>query len=328
MMNSYNYCQNKDSSSPHYRKNWSSKWIMKQVMTALLFPSIAATYYFGYQSILMIASSIFVCVSLEWLIQKIIKRKSTITDGSAVITGWLLALTLPVTVPFWTLLIGDVIAIVFIKQFSGGIGKNVFNPAVFARVVLKLLFSPWITSWIMPHSDVVTTATPLAALGHFARDINKQTPSVKELFLGIDLGGPIGETCKLAFVIAGIYLIIKKVINPWIPVATIISFYSIVLIYSGFNFSFANAQALSGALFFSAVFMVTDYTSTPYTDKGRIIFAVGCGILTAVIRIVLDLPGGIGVAILVMNLLTPLINIYSHPKIYGMNIKYKRHVMS
>ncbi|EOL50731.1 hypothetical protein I580_02408 [Enterococcus caccae ATCC BAA-1240] len=302
---------------PHIREKWTSQWIMQQVLIALAFPTIAATYFFGWWSLVMVVVSIVTCVGLEFSFQKIVHKKVTITDYSAVITGWLLALTLPVTAPLWTLLIGDFIAIIVVKQLTGGIGRNWLNPAVAARVLLKLFFSPWITNWVTPQPDVVATATPLADLGNFAREVSPTTPDLFELFMGYGLGGPIGETCKFALLLSAVYLIARKIINPLVPVLTLGSFYSAILLYSGFDFSFASAHLLSGALIFAAVFMVTDYTTSPLTDKGKYIFAIGCGVLAVVLRISLDLPGGIGVAILVMNLLTPLINRYTVSRIYG-----------
>lgn len=184
-------------------------------------------------------------------------------------------------------------------------------------MLLKLLFSPWITNWVTPQPDAVATATPLVDLGNFAREISPTTPDLVDLFMGFGLGGPIGETCKFALLLSAIYLIARKIINPLVPVLTLGSFYVAILLYSSFDFAFANAHLLSGALIFAAVFMVTDYTTSPLTDKGKYIFALGCGVLAAILRISMDLPGGIGVAILVMNLLVPVINKYTVSRIYG-----------
>lgn len=302
---------------PHLREKWTSQWIMQQVMIALVFPTLAATYFFGWWSLIMVLVSIVACVGLEFIFQKVVWKKGTINDYSAVITGWLLALTLPVTAPLWTLLIGDFIAIIVVKQLTGGIGRNWLNPAVAARVLLKLFFSPWITNWVTPQPDVVATATPLVELGNFAREISPTTPDLVDLFMGFGLGGPIGETCKFALLLSASYLIARKIINPLLPVITMASFYGAILLYSSFNFAFTSAHLLSGALIFAAVFMVTDYTTSPLTDKGKYIFALGCGVLAATLRISMDLPGGIGVAILVMNLLVPVINKYTVSRIYG-----------
>ncbi|WP_225535002.1 MULTISPECIES: RnfABCDGE type electron transport complex subunit D [unclassified Enterococcus] len=302
---------------PHIKEKWSSQWIMHQVLIALLFPTFAAIYFFGFWSVIMILISISACVGFEYFFQTIFGKRTTISDCSAVITGWLLALTLPVTVALWILLVGDFIAVIVIKQLTGGIGRNWLNPAVAARVLLKLCFSPWLTNGGTSEQDVVASVTPLVDLGSFSRDISTTTPDVFDLFFGINLGGAIGETCKFVLLFSAVFLIIRKIINPFVPIITIGSFYLLILIYSVFNFSFANAHLLSGALVFSAIFMVTDYTTSPITDKGKYIFALGCGVFTALLRISLDLPGGIGVAILVMNLLTPLINKYTASRVYG-----------
>ncbi|MGF1919235.1 RnfABCDGE type electron transport complex subunit D [Enterococcus faecalis] len=308
-----------NTAGPHIREVWTSQDIMKHVLIALIFPTIAAIYYFGLSTLVMISFSIGMCILLEVLSCNILKLKGDIKDYSAIVTGWLLALTLPISAPLWTLLVGDFIAIVIVKQLSGGLGRNWLNPAVTARVVLKLFFSPWITNWVTPQPDVMATATPLASLGHFNREISSSIPEWWKLFLGVDLGGPIGETCKLAVLLSFLYLVSKKVIHLWIPLFTVGTFFVTVLLYSGMNFQFAIAHVFSGALIFAAVFMVTDYTTTPITDKGKYLFSMYCGILCALLRIILDLPGGIGIAILVMNLFTPLIDKCSLHKIYGID---------
>ncbi|WP_195514371.1 RnfABCDGE type electron transport complex subunit D [Enterococcus sp. 1001283B150225_161107_E12] len=311
------YLGNGTINGPHIRNDWTSQWKMKQVLIALIFPTIGASYFFGWRSLVMIITSILTCVLLEGVIQKASKQPITVNDLTAVITGWLLALTLPTSAPLWTVLVGDFIAIVLVKHLGGGLGRNWINPAVAARVLLKLFLSPWITNWIAPGPDVITTVTPLVALGHFSREISATTPEWWKLFLGIDLGGPMGETSKLLLLIAGGYLIVRKIIHPFVPLLTLSSFYLAILIYSGFNFSFATAHLLSGALIMAAVFMVTDYTTSPATDKGKYYFAIGCGLLCAVLRIVLDLPGGIGVAIVVMNLTVPFIDQWTMHRVYG-----------
>ncbi|MBO0461369.1 RnfABCDGE type electron transport complex subunit D [Enterococcus sp. DIV1298c] len=311
------YTGNGTVNGPHIRNEWTSQWKMKQVLIALLFPTTGAVYFFGWYSLVMITTSIITCVLLETLVQKATKQPVTINDLTAVITGWLLALTLPTSAPLWTVVIGDFIAIVLVKHLGGGLGRNWINPAVAARVLLKLFLSPWITNWIAPGPDVVTTVTPLVALGHFSREVSVTTPEWWKLFLGIDLGGPMGETSKLLLLIAGGYLILRKIINPLVPLLTLSAFYLAILIYSQFNFVFATAHLLSGALIMASVFMVTDYTTSPMTDKGKYYFAIGCGVVCAILRIVLDLPGGIGVAIVVMNLAVPFIDQWTMYRVYG-----------
>lgn len=305
------------SPAPHIRKKWTSQFIMQQVLIALLFPTIASVYFFGWYSLVMILTSVMVCVGFEFLFQKITHKEVTINDYTAAITGWLLALSLAVTTPIWVLIIGDFFAIIIVKQMSGGIGRNILNPAVAARVFLKLFFTPWMTNWVTPQPDALTTATPLVDLGNFATTISPKTPELFNLFMGINLGGAIGETCKLALLLSAVYLVGRRVINPLVPLIAIGTFYSSILFYSVFDFSFSNAHLFSGAFIYAAVFMVTDYTTSPLTDKGKYIFAAGCGVLTAVLRIAWTFPGGIGIAILIMNLLTPVINKYTASKVYG-----------
>lgn len=305
-------------SSPHIFSNRDSKWIMNQVIIALLFPSIVATYFFGIKVIFMLLFSVSMCLFFEYSYQKLMHKESTLNDHSAVITGMLLALSLPVTAPYWTLLFGDFIAIVVVKQLFGGIGHNMLNPAVTARVLMKLLLSPWITNWVLPGPDVVSTATPLESIGNFAQKVPSNVPNISELFLGIHLGGPVGETSKFVLLFAGIYLAWKKIINPLIPSLYIVSFSLIIYAYSFFNLEFTLTHLFSGTLVFAAIFMITDYSSTPLTLKGKIIFAISCGILTALIRLFFPLlVGGVGVAIIIMNLMTPQINKFTAPRVYG-----------
>lgn len=307
------------SSTPHIFSAQDSTWIMNQVLIALMFPTAMATYLFGIRVLVMTLFSISVCVLLEYSYQKINKHKQiTVSDHSAIITGLLLALSVPTTAPLWALFIGDFIAIILIKQLAGGIGYNILNPAVTARVIMKLLLSPWITNWVLPGPDVVSTATPLATIGNFSREVGNNIPSLSELFLGLNLGGPVGETSKLALLIGGFYLIWKKIINPLIPIVYILSFILVIYLYSGFNLEFTFSHVLSGTLIFAAIFMVTDYTSTPLTLKGKLIFASLCGLLTALIRLFFPLlDGGVGVAIIIMNLLVPKINKITKPRVYG-----------
>lgn len=313
----YNYQPLRTNFGPHIRENWTSNWIMHQVLIALFIPTFSAYIYFGFNSVVMVLISILFCVILENLVKKFFNLKYITQDLTAIITGWLLALMLPITTPIWVILLGDFIAIIFIKHFSGGLGRNWLNPAVASRVILKLFFSPWITNWVEPGPEAITTATPLVELGHFAKHVTANVPNLWELLIGWDLGGPIGETNKLALVFAYVYLVLRKVINVEIPLITLSSFYTIILLYSGFDFYFATSHLLSGSLVFAAVFMVTDYTTTPYTNMGKYLFALGCGALCAVLRITLDLPGGIGIAILIMNILTPCMNKICTNRIYG-----------
>ena len=294
--------------SPFIKRKINSQWIMSQVMVALTFPSVASIYYFGIRSLWMILFSILVSVGLEYLYQTIAKKEVTIKDRTAIITGWLIALTVPVTAPFWTIFVGDFVAIVIIKQLFGhGVGNNIINPAVFGRVFLKIFCTPWITNWVTPGPDVVATSTPLANIGFFEKHLPPDMLSLTDLFLGKHLGGPIGETSKLMILIAFIYLVSLKVIDWRIPVVNILSCGLVIFLYSH-DLQFTLTHILSGTLVFGAVFMITDYTTTPITRNGKLLFAACCGVLIAFLRICFNLPGGVGIAIVVMNLLTPSIN--------------------
>ena len=258
-------------------------------------------------------------ILFEYAYQKLRKKRITVNDGTAAVTGMLMGLSLPVTAPFWALLLGTAFAIIVVKQLGGGTGRNLFNPAVSARVMLKVFFTPWITNWVLPGGgvDAVSTATPLEFIGHTARTVSPEVPSLWNLFLGIDLGGNVGETSKLLIIIGMIYLVVQKIITPAIPLLYIGTLAIIMFLYSGFNVDFMMTHVLSGTLFFAAVFMATDYSSGALTLKGKMFFAVGCGLLTAFLRIVFNLPGGVGFAIIAMNMIAPWLDKQCTPRIYG-----------
>ncbi|GAA4076723.1 RnfABCDGE type electron transport complex subunit D [Amphibacillus indicireducens] len=305
------------SPSPHLFSKRTSAWIMQQVIIALLFPTIAATYFFGWRVILMIAVGIGSSVLFEYIYQKLSSKEITISDYSAAVTGMLIGLSLPVTAPLWSVVVGSAFAILLVKQLPGGIGRNAFNPAVAARVMLKVFFTPWITNWVTPEPDVISTATPLESIGHFTRTVPEEVPGLWDLFLGIGLGGNVGETSKLAILIGLIYLVIRGIINLKIPLLYVLTVAIITSVYGDFSFNYMMTHVLSGTLLFGATYMATDYSSGALTPDGKTVFAIGCGILTAVIRIVFDFPGGVGFAILIMNGLAPMIDKHLAPRIYG-----------
>lgn len=305
------------SPSPHLFSKRTSAWIMQQVIIALLIPTIAATYFFGWRVILMIAVGIGSSVLFEYIYQKLSSKEITISDYSAAVTGMLLGLSLPVTAPLWSVVVGSAFAILLVKQLPGGIGRNAFNPAVAARVMLKVFFTPWITNWVTPEPDVISTATPLESIGHFTRTVPEEVPGLWDLFLGIGLGGNVGETSKLAILIGLIYLVIRGIINLKIPLLYVLTVAIITSVYGDFSFNYMMTHVLSGTLLFGATYMATDYSSGALTPDGKTVFAIGCGILTAVIRIVFDFPGGVGFAILIMNGLAPMIDKHLAPRIYG-----------
>ncbi|WP_440897390.1 RnfABCDGE type electron transport complex subunit D [Amphibacillus sp. Q70] len=303
--------------SPHLYSKRTSSWIMQQVLIALLFPTIAATYFFGWRVVLMVAVGIISSVGFEYLYQRVRGFNVTIYDYSAAVTGMLIGLSLPVTAPIWSIVLGSAFAILVIKQLPGGIGRNAFNPAVAARVMLKVFFTPWITNWVTPEPDVVATATPLEYIGHHSTTVSNEVPSLWDLFIGTGLGGNVGETSKLAIIIGLIYLVIRGIINIKIPLLYVLTVAVITAIYGDFSFIYMMTHVLSGTLLFAATYMATDYSSGALTPDGKTIFAIGCGILTAAIRIIFDFPGGVGFAILIMNGLAPLIDKHFAPRIYG-----------
>ena len=283
----------KQGPSPHIRTRKPTPAVMGHVIVALIPPLVAAVYFFGVYVLVQVAIAIVTAVLSEYLYQRVTYKKITVRDGSAMVTGMLLGLSLPVTAPWWTVVIGSVFAIVVVKQFGGGLGRNIFNPALAARVMLKAFFSPWITNWVLPGPDMVSTATPLEYLGGGARVVAEQVPGLWELFSGINLGGNVGETSKIAIIVGMLYLIFTRIINPKIPVLYIGTVMLVMGFYSGFNLDFMLAHALSGTLFFAATYMATDYSSGCLTPGGKTVFAIGAGVLTAFFRIVFTYPGGV-----------------------------------
>lgn len=312
--------------SPHVRSKRTSAWVMDQVMIALIPPTIAAAYFFGWWVFAMVAIGIGTAVASEYAYQKLTYKPIKIHDHSAAVTGMLIGLSLPVTAPIWMIMFGSIFAIVIVKQFNGGIGRNYFNPAVAGRVVIKAFFTPWLANWVLPAGffnsgyrgvDAVSTATPLEYIGHFSRTVPEEVPGFLDLFMGFNLGGNIGETSKLAILIGMLYLIFRRVINPKVPILYIVTTFVVMGLWSSFNFDFMLTHVLTGTLFFGATYMATDYSSGALTPEGKTVFAIGCGVLTAFFRITLDHPGGVGYSILIMNALAPFIDSKLMPRIYG-----------
>lgn len=312
--------------SPHIRKARTYYGVMTEVLIALIPPAVAATFFFGWWVIGMLAIGIGTAVASEYIYQKLTYKPIKIHDRSAMVTGALVALSLPVTAPIWMIVFGSVFAIVIVKQMNGGIGKNYFNPAVAARVVTKALFTPWLANWVLPGGflgsgyrgvDAISSATPLEFIGHRAQTVSEQVPELFDLFMGFNLGGNIGETSKIAILIGMLYLIFRGIIHPKIPILYILTTVLVMGFWSSFNFEFMMAHALTGTLFFGATYMATDYSSGSLTPQGKTVFAIGSGLLTAFFRITFDYPGGVGFAILIMNALAPFIDSKLMPRIYG-----------
>lgn len=312
------------SPSPHRASSMSTTKIMLMVIIALLPSAVAGCIYFGLRAFMVIAVCIASSVLFEYLSRRIMKREQTVSDLSAVVTGLLLGMNLPATVPVYIPVIGSFIAIVIVKQLFGGIGQNFANPAIVARIVLMLSFTGSMTNWVVPFHyrsdlDVTTGATPLTA-GWLSFTENGEellmapfTPG--EMLLG-KTGGCIGETCAVALIIGGLFLIITKIISPATPVAFVGSFALITFIYTGSAVETIYG-VLAGGLLLGAFFMATDYATTPVTTKGKIIFGIGCGLITFIIRNFGSFPEGVSFAILIMNLLTPYIDKLTYTKPFG-----------
>ena len=302
------------SASPHVRSAQTVSGIMLNVIIALIPALAASVWLFGLRVLLVCAVTVSVGVLSEYIARKVMKRHNTIGDLSAVVTGLILAFNLPVSIPLWMAAIGSVIAIVVAKQFFGGIGQNFVNPAIAGRIILMVSFPTAMTTWTAPFAykstqGTITTATPLAAE-------ESELPSLLEMFLGMR-GGSLGETCAAALIIGGLYLIIRKIISPSIPLSFIGTVAVIMLIAGKGDLSFVAYQLLSGGLMLGAFFMATDYATSPINFKGKIIFGIGCGIITSMIRLFGSLPEGVSFAIILMNILVPHIENLTTPKPFG-----------
>lgn len=306
------------SPSPHRNSDISTRKIMMTVIISLMPAVIAAGIFFGLRALELIAVCIASSVVFEYLCRRIMKREQTVSDLSSAVTGLILALNLPVTLPFWMAVLGSFIAIVIVKQLFGGIGQNFANPAITARIALMVSMPVPMTTWAVPkywtssalsdtsvivNSDTVLTGpTPLVS----------GTASVTDLFLG-NTGGCLGETSALALLIGGLFLMFTGIISPAAPAAFIGSVAALTWITGGD----VPYQILSGGLFLGAFFMATDYATTPVTNKGRIVFGIGCGLITFIIRNFGGYPEGVSFSILLMNILTPYIDMFTRTKPLG-----------
>ena len=307
------------SSSPHLNGKRTTQNIMLDVIIGLAPAMLASIVYFGVKAVAVILTCVAACILFEYLCRKVMKRPQTVGDLSCVVTGVLLALNLPATIHPLIAVFGSVVAIVVVKQMFGGIGQNFVNPALTARIILMNSFPARMTHWVAPFdyaatADSITTATPLGIL----KEGGGELPSYLDLFLG-KTGGCLGETCALAILIGGIYLIARRVISPVIPV-TYLATAAVFSLLFGRDPIF---DLLSGGLMLGAFFMATDYTTSPLYFWGRVVFAIGCGALTLVIREFGSLPEGVSYSILLMNILTPLIERYIKPKAFGSPKKAK-----
>ena len=308
------------SLAPHIRSNDTVQKIMLDVIIALVPAMIASVYFFGMRSILLILTCVVACVATEYVTQSALKKTVQIRDLSAVVTGILIALNMPQSFPLWMAAFGSVFSILIVKECFGGIGFNFMNPALAARLVLMASWPKQITGYISPELlkqgvtdlDSITYATPLQliAAGDFTN-----LPQMKDMFIG-NIGGVIGETSAIALLIGFAYLVFRKVISWEIPVIYVATT-AVCLGILGIPMNIIPYELLAGGLLLGAIFMATDYTTNPINRKGRIIFALGCGILTAVIRVKASLPEGVSYAICLMNLATPLIDKLTVTSAYG-----------
>lgn len=294
-------------SSPHFHDDSSSRRIMLDVILALVPAMAASIVIFGIKSLWLIVTCVASCVASEWIFDLCTKRRETIGDLSAVVTGVLLALNLGTEVSLYEAVIGSVFAIVFVKCIFGGLGKNFANPAITARVFMLVAFGS-VTSFVNPQGvELASSATPLANL---ASNSMESLPTIKQMLFGLH-GGTIGETCIIALVLGWIYLSARKVIKWYVPASFIATVYVLFLVATG-SPVYALYEILSGGLFLGAIFMATDYVTTPITVKGKVVFCVCCGIITFVIRRFCSLPEGVSFSILIMNILTPFVEKLTH----------------
>ena len=289
------------SSSPHIHTRDSSRRIMLDVIIALLPAAIAGVIIFGAKALGVIAACVITAVVSEALFNLIVHKQQTVGDFSAVVTGLLLALNLSTNVAIWQCVVGTVFAIVVVKCLFGGIGKNFANPAITGRVFMLLAFSSVAGGAKPVVVELVSSATPLELLAQGSEN----APSLMELFLGLH-GGAIGETCCLALLIGFAWLLFRRVIKWHVPVIFIGTVFVLYLVFTG-SFQMALAEILAGGLFIGAIFMATDYVTSPITLKGKMVFALGCGLVTFIIRYFCAYPEGVSFSILAMNILTPYI---------------------
>ncbi len=319
------------SASPHDHSKDTVTRIMLDVVIALVPSLIAATILFGYRTLIVSAVSVGTCVLVEYISRIVMKRHQTVGDLSAIVTGLLIAFNVPVSMPLWMVVLGDILAIVVVKQMFGGIGMNFVNPALAARIMLIASFPTEMGKWNAPLSwktETVTTASPLNAIkeiyrsGEITSDSFDGLPSLLDMLLG-KRAGSLGEVCAIALIIGLIYLLVRRVIKITIPLAYVGSFAVIMFIAGGFNLQFLAYEILAGGLLLGAIFMATDYTTSPINFKGQIIFGIGCGVLTALIRLFGNLPEGVSFAIIIMNILVPHIENLTTPKPFG-TVKEKK----
>lgn len=299
------------NAAPHIHSGASTRRIMLDVIIALLPAAIAGVVIFGLKALLVMCVCVATTVLCEYLFNLVVKKKQTVGDLSAVVTGLLLGMNLRADVPVWQCVIGSVFAIVVVKLLFGGIGKNFANPAITARVLMLLTFTGSVAGGAVPVIvDLSTGATPLVDIA------NGEYLPLLNMLIGTH-GGAIGETCILALLAGFVYLLVRKVITWHTPVVFVATVFVLYFLLGGFDAKLAFYEILSGGLFLGAIFMATDYATTPVTTLGRIVFALGCGVITFCIRKYMSFPEGVSISILCMNLLVPIIEKFTQHKTLG-----------
>lgn len=330
------------NNSPHIQSKTTISSIMWEVNLALLLILIMSVNNFGIRAFYVVLMSVLGSLAAEFLIQKyMLKKKVTIKDGSAVVTGLLLGFCLPVAIPLWISFVGGFIAIGLGKQVFGGLGNNIFNPAHVARAILLASWPVYMNTWLKPgvknvlsNVDAITTATPLTFLKETAKNtelmnqlsnrgvslvqyvLNKLDISFADMFLGLKISGSLGETCKLAILLGGLFLIIRRHVDWRTPLSMFVTVFLGALLISG-SLEYATFHILAGGLFLGAFFMATDMVTSPVTKDGRILFGICCGAITLLIRLKGGYPEGVCYSILIMNAFTPLIDKYIKPRRFG-----------
>lgn len=297
------------SPAPHVRKKHSIQTMMFDTILALLPAGIAAVVFFGFYTFLIIITSVFFAILSELFVNLLRKQRPTLWDLSCIITGLLFAYTLPPRLPLWIVAIGIFVAIVFGKHIYGGLGYNIFNPALIGRAFVHIAFPQQMGNFSI---DATSVATPLTILKHFHEQLHL-IPSLSKLVIG-NYNGSLGETSVICLLLGYLYLTVRKHINPFVPIVYLLTVAVMTVFY---NSSYFLVYLLSGGLFLGGIFMITDPVTTPVSPKGKIIFAVGCGILTCLIRYWGGYPEGVCFSILLMNLLTPIIDEYTIRKKFG-----------
>ena len=313
------------SPSPHLHSSCSTKGLMRDVLIALA-PAVAVSIvFYGWRALLVLGVSVASCVLLEYLIVKYLLRKSTtVGDLSAAVTGVLLALNLPVTTPWWVVFLGALFAVGVAKMTFGGLGQNVFNPAIAGRVFLLISFPSYMTHWEAPQGlfgvDAVSGATPGLMQGASVPDLMAQHGWTYGQMLFSNIGGSAGEACAIAILLGFLYLVVRRVIKPWITLSILATVALVSLLFWGIDparFTDPLFNLLTGGLLLGACFMATDYVTSPMSTAGGVVYGIGIGFITLMIRYFGSYPEGMSFAILIMNAAVPLLNIWFHQKKFG-----------